>query len=103
MSSLVLPDDNAEAWINALPDSQQNLVQELLRAGLSELEAAEFWLSRSGSDATLGFSSGSAAQRYFEAVKAEFSKLVCGGDGYDGVRKDFARRYRSSPIPRRKI
>lgn len=90
MSALVFPDNDAEAWINALSHTESRLAKELLAAKLTEYEVAEFWLSRSGSDTTLGFSSGASAKRYLQSVQIEFQKLICGGTEYDHIRKDFS-------------
>lgn len=90
MTALIFPESTPAEWIAALPSSERRLVNELLDANLSEDEAAQFWLSRSGSDNTLGFGSTGSAKRYLDAVKDEFRKLVCGGGGYDDIRQDFA-------------
>jgi hypothetical protein len=73
-------------WIGALQNSDKKLVTSLLETGMTEEQVAELWLSRTGSDQTLGFGTQNTATNYLKSVRKEFRKLLCGDPSYDELR-----------------
>jgi hypothetical protein len=78
---------NDQDWLNALPTYQKNLVSELLDIQ-SHDEAATIWL-----EATVGNNSPFSAEpqpkkKYFELIKKEIHKLLCGNPDYVNERNE---------------
>ena len=82
-------------WLNALPASQEQMVQTFLTNGMSEDQIAEKWLSQIGSTSTAGFGSGGAIQSFYANVKQEFVAFVCGDAKYEEERARAAAIWRS--------
>ncbi len=76
-----------DGWFGGLPNSQVQTIEALLKAGQTEEQIAEFWLSQTGASTTSGFGAGGAIQKYFENVKSEFVALVCGNGKYNEERE----------------
>jgi hypothetical protein len=74
-------------WSQALKPYQRTLVDELLALGKTTEEIALIWLDKVGAENNAPFGSQSSSQNFFDAVKLEFSKLVCGDDRYEDDRK----------------
>lgn len=74
-------------WLEGLPAAQSRVVQELLRAGNSEEEVGELWLSRTGAASTVGFGVGGPIQSFYANVRREFLAFVCGDSKYEEERR----------------
>lgn len=75
-------------WSQVLKPYQRALIDELLSSGKTPEEIAVIWLDKVGAENNAPFGSQSSSQNFFEAVKREFSKLICGDDRYDEARKE---------------
>lgn len=80
-----------EEWINALSGSDRMRVRQLLENGLTEEQAAEVWLGRTGSEMTFGYGASNRGANYLDSLKRELRHLVCGGsEAYNDLRTQFA-------------
>jgi hypothetical protein len=77
---------STDGWLDAVPNTQANLIRQMLESGSSEEQIAESWLSNTGATTTSGFGVGGPIQTFFGNVKAEFVDFVCGGDKYAAER-----------------
>ena len=75
-----------DGWFEGLPTSQSESIEQLVASGKSEEEIGELWLSRTGSNNTLGFGVGGPIQSFYSNVKKEFAAFVCGDEKYNDER-----------------
>ncbi|MGA1807564.1 MULTISPECIES: hypothetical protein [Sphingobium] len=75
-----------DGWLDGLPKSQSESIEQLVASGKSEEEVGELWLSRTGSNNTLGFGVGGPIQSFYANVKKEFVAFVCGDEKYNDER-----------------
>lgn len=77
-----------EEWLNALPEYHSKRILRMESAGTDLEQIAQAYLERVGpaDNAPYGVVEG-AKQGYWEAVKGEVNKFVCGGPGYEDLRK----------------
>lgn len=87
------PQLNPGDWLDQLRPWQRELIESNLKVGSTPEQVAELWLSRTGSDQTLGFGGARKAANYLESVKAELRKLVCGDDSYTELRAKIAAQW----------
>jgi len=76
-----------DGWFAGLPQSQAESILHLVDSGKSEEEVGELWLSRTGSNNTVGFGVGGPIQSFYSNVKKEFAAFVCGDEKYSDERK----------------
>lgn len=83
---------NPTDWIEVIPPYSINTVREILSTGLSYEDAANAWLSSRGVEQNAPFgTANSSGKSFFDSVRAEFSKLVCGDPNYKDIRADVAK------------
>lgn len=82
-------EDDETQWLEALPNYQKDIVAELLSVTSNDYNAAALsWLEASV-DNTSPFSGGPKSdKKYFEALKNEVYKLLCGDPDYDADRDE---------------
>lgn len=83
-------DLTADGWFEGLPKSQAESIGQLVASGKSEEEIGELWLSRTGSNNTVGFGVGGPIQSFYANVKKEFTAFVCGDEKYNDERTQAA-------------
>ena len=54
---------------------------------MEAVSVATLWVSRVGPENTFSFGVGGAAGNFFEQVKNEFNKFICGDESYEDLRK----------------
>lgn len=79
-----------DGWFEGLPKSQAESIEQLVASGKSEEEIGELWLSRTGSNNTVGFGVGGPIQSFYANVKKEFTAFVCGDEKYKDERAQAA-------------
>src|SRR5215475_4048721 len=78
-------------WIDALDPHQANSIRQMLASGESPDGAALNWLAKTNPEDIVDFGAPGGAHAYYEHVKDELRKLICGGDpSYDKLRKDIS-------------
>lgn len=75
-------DLTTHGWFEGLPKPQADAIRQLISSGKSEEEIGELWLSRTGSNNTVGFGVGGPIQSFYVNVKKEFTAFVCGDEKY---------------------
>ncbi|ARI78807.1 hypothetical protein [Halobacillus mangrovi] len=74
-------------WLDTLPNYQRDLVNELL-SYYSYEEAAVTWLESSTSNTSPFSGQPQPEKKYFEYVKKEVHKLLCGDTNYEAERHE---------------
>jgi hypothetical protein len=87
MPQLELTGTEPSTWLEALPPHNSRVIQEILCTGESYERVAEIWLSRTGSEKTVPLGAVMVGQNFYQNIKVELSKLVCGDPAYENVRK----------------
>lgn len=80
-------------WIGSLKSYQSAPILQMKAEGTSLEDIAVRLLSKTGSENTAPFGAGSAPKNYFEALKAEFKEFMCGGEKYEGLRKQISKAW----------
>lgn len=77
-----------EAWLDALPPFHARRIREMQAAGVGMEDIARAYLASVGpaDNAPYGVVEG-GKKGYWDAVKGEVDKFICGGAGYDDLRK----------------
>lgn len=78
--------DNTEEWLLTLSKNQQNRVRQLLNFTPSYEEAARQWLDAMPEN-TFPFGVAKPTNIFFEKVKDEIEKFLCGDEEYADERK----------------
>jgi hypothetical protein len=75
-------------WLDALPNYQKSTIAELLETNPYESVAA-IWLESSiGNNSPFGAGNPQGKKNYFNYLKKEFHKLMCGNPEYAAERKE---------------
>lgn len=83
---LELPASSLEDWLSNLKPYQKGQIDILLREN-EPLAVAQIWVSASGPDDIKGFGFGKKTTPFFDRLKTEFDKFVCGHKDYNEARK----------------
>jgi hypothetical protein len=78
------------SWLEAIPSYQSSTVIELLKSKSYE-EAADVWLSSNGPESNAVLGTIPVGGSFFQNVRTELSKLICGDPDYERVRADAAK------------
>lgn len=80
-------DEDLEYWLNILKPFQRNTIKKLLQANDNDEEtAARLWLSSFGPINTVtfgGLPSAASPKNYFQCLKEEINKFICGNESYE--------------------
>jgi len=76
-----------ETWLNALPQYQQKRIKQLLESSDSYEDAAKKWLSAIPEN-TFPFGAEKGKSVFFEKVRAEVEKFLCGDPTYEKERRE---------------
>lgn len=80
-----LMQDEPEAWLDALPSYQRNIIKDILKSEPDFLKAAEIYLSaRPSKTSTASASQGGGF--FLEKVLAEIEAFLCGDSKYEADR-----------------
>ena len=86
-----LLNDNPELWITALEEYQQKVVLELIKLNDNKsIVAAERWVCY-GTSNTFPFGVKKVSAKFFENLKNELLKFICGDPEYDEERKELSK------------
>lgn len=77
---------DAEGWLEVIPPYERATISDLLKAGKTEEEIAELWLSRAGPEANSGFGGVGNLQTYFSNFQNEIDAFICGDSRYKSDR-----------------
>jgi len=81
-------DIDPEEWVNVLPEYQKNIITELLNMHDPE-EAASSWLEATiDNNSPFGGEKIQNERKFFDIVKKEIQKLLCGSPEYKTERKE---------------
>jgi hypothetical protein len=82
------------SWLASLPPYNHRVIQEMLKSEASYERVAEIWLSQIGSEKTAPLGSVRVGQSFFQNIKDEFSKLICGDPKYKAIRQQVKKVWR---------
>jgi hypothetical protein len=82
-----------EQWLDGIHPAYRDAINAMVAQGSPYETIATVWLSKAGPENTFSFGAGGAAGNFFEQVKAEFNKLVCGDAEYEDLRKRAAEQW----------
>ena len=87
--------DDAEAWVSALPQYQQDIVLSFLDQDGDPAVAATQWLTASGPSHTFPFGGKKPEAIFYEKLLAEVEAFLCGDDRYEKERGAFLAEFDS--------
>ncbi len=88
MTTLDPKDCSPDEWLNAIKLAYRSEIDQMLTNNAGSYDAvATAWVSKVGPENTFAFGVGGAARNFFEQVKHEFNKFLCGDDSYEDLRK----------------
>ena len=90
MTNEEFPPIGGEGWLADLPAYQKSVINELLSAGKTEEEVAEYWLNRAGADNNVGFGTGGSLKTYYTNLREELDAFICGEARYEKERSEAA-------------
>ena len=88
--------DDESQWLDALPNYQRDIVSELLSVTSNDYDAAALsWLEASVDNTSPFSGEPKKDKKYFESLKTEVHKLICGDPDYDADRNELAQLIKS--------
>jgi hypothetical protein len=83
-------DGTAEDWIGALPRHEAETIRAMSASGKKLDAIALTWLTKAGPDNTFPFGGESVQEGFYQRIKEELHKLICGDPSYEKLRKQIA-------------
>lgn len=84
-------DEDLDKWLQILKPYQRNTIKALLEKNNGDEETvAQLWLTSFGPINTVTFGgvpSNTSNKNYFQSLKQELNKLICGDESYENERK----------------
>lgn len=99
MTSIDFDKEGADTWINSLQPYQASMIHKMRNNGIEFEEIAINLLSRTGSDNTAPFGADGAPKNYFDSLKEEFRKFLCGDESYEDLRKQVSENWNKGKLP----
>ena len=87
--------DDAEAWVSALPQYQQDIVLSFLDQHGDPAVAATQWLTASGPSHTFPFGGKKPEAIFYDKLLAEVEAFLCSDDRYEKERSAFLAEFDS--------
>jgi hypothetical protein len=81
-------DGTADEWIRSLSKLESDTIQQMRAHGASLDDVALHWLTKAGPENTFPFGGATVPQGFYQRIKDELHKLICGDPSYEKLRKE---------------
>lgn len=78
---------NEAAWLNALPNYQRHILEELQTSGVAFEDLGRAWLEAAGASNTAPFGVAAGARIFYDKLLDELHDLLCAPDKYTSERE----------------
>jgi hypothetical protein len=83
-------DGTSADWISALSKHEAETIRAMSASGINLPDIAPNWLTRAGPENTFPFGVESVPKGFYQRIKDELHKLICGDPSYKDLRKQIA-------------